>query len=437
MLDRLFGKGRKKEEPDPDIFFGRYSDNNKPAGKISRWTDADNLFKQKKFPDSLDAFFEYLRDDTIQNVVYDRSGTEGKFEFYQGSKIVRGKFDNERFSAEVTLAKMPQPSIPVMRRLLEMKFHLYYSRFALDNDRLCMRFDSNIDAATPSKLYYGLKELSIKGDKQDDLLVQDFTALQKADSDHIIELPVNEKEVKYEYLQKWIRQVLDAVASVDADKFAGGIAYMILSLIYRIDYLLCPEGRLLNELERTAAIYFRKDERPGAEKNRDMVEELKKIQAKTKEEIFSYLFRSKHTFAIVAPQNHKAIVDSIHAANQNLIWYRDNNYSFIASQVAEYGISYCQYSYSLPKMITELFQLFMRVNYGDYFLSLGFKDVYYDPYKNTFNEQAIFKRITAIQDKWRTKYHRADFRLQNLLFDNIVLFNQSFTEQIEFLNMDA
>jgi len=88
-------------------------------------------------------------------------------------------------------------------------------------------------------------------------------------------------------------------------------------------------------------------------------------------------------------------------------------------------------------MITELFQLFMRVNYGDYFLSLGFKDVYYDPYKNTFNEQAIFKRITAIQDKWRTKYHRADFRLQNLLFDNIVLFNQSFTEQIEFLNMDA
>jgi hypothetical protein len=300
-----------------------------------------------------------------------------------------------------------------------------------------MRFDSNIDAAMPSKLYYGLKELSIKGDKQDDLLVQDFTSLQKADSDHITELPLKEKEVKYEYLQKWIKQVVDAVASVDADKFAGGIAYMILSLIYRIDYLLCPEGRLLNELERTAAIYFRKDERPGAEKNRDMVEELKKIQAKTKEEIFSYLFRSRHTFAIVAPQNHKAIVDSIHAANQNLIWYRDNNYSFIASQVAEYGISYCQYSYSLPKMITELFQLFMRVNYGDYFLALGFKDVYYDPYKNTFNEEAIFKKITAIMDKWRTKYPRADFRVQNLLFDNIVLFNQSFTEQIEFLNMDA
>ncbi len=437
MLDRLFGKGKKKEEPDPDIPFGRYSDNNKPAGKIARWTDADNLFRQKRYPESLDAFFEYLRDETIQNVVYERNGFEGRFEFYQGSKIVRGKFDNEKFTAEVTLAKMPEPSIPVMRRLLEMNFVLYYSRFALDNERLCMRFDSTMDAAAPSKLYYGLKELSTKGDKQDDLLVQDFTILQKTDSEHITELPIKEKEVKYEYFQKWIKQVLDTIATVDADKFSGGISYMLLSLIYRIDYLLCPEGRLLNELERTAAIYFRKDERPASEKNRDMIEEFKKIQAKSKDEIFTYLFRSKHTFAIVAPQNHKAIVDSINAANQNVAWYRDNNYPFIASQVAEYGISYCQYSYSLPRMITELFQLFMRVNYGDYFLALGFKDVYYDPYKNDFKEDAIQRRIQAIQDKWRTKYPRAEFRVQNLRFDNIVAFNQSFIEQIEFLNMDA
>ena len=99
----------------------------------------------------------------VQNVVYERNGAEGRFEFYQGSKIVRGNFNKEQLTAEVTLAKMPQPSVPVMRRLLEMNFNLYYSRFALDNDRLCMRFDSDIEGATPSKLYYGLKELSTKG----------------------------------------------------------------------------------------------------------------------------------------------------------------------------------------------------------------------------------------------------------------------------------
>ena len=40
-----------------------------------------------------------------------------------------------------------------------------------------MRFDSDIETANPSKLYYGLKELATKADKQDDLLVQDFTRL--------------------------------------------------------------------------------------------------------------------------------------------------------------------------------------------------------------------------------------------------------------------
>ena len=437
MLDRIFGKGKKREEPEPDIFFGRYSDNNKPAGKVSRWTDADNLFKQKKYDESIDAFFEYLRDDAVQNVVYERNGAEGRFEFYQGSKIVRGTFNDKQLSAEVTLAKMPQPSVPVMRRLLEMNFNLYYSRFALDNDRLCMRFDSAIEGATPSKLYYGLKELSTKGDKQDDLLVQDFSVLQITDVEHIVEIPPNEKEVKYEYLQKWLKETLEAIASADADKFSGGISYMLLSLIFRIDYLIGPEGKLLNEMEKTAAIYFKKDERPAAEKNRDIIEEFKKIQAKTKEEIFSYLFRSKHTFAIVAPQNHKAVTDSIHAANQNMGWYRDNNYPFIASQVTEYGISYCQYSYSLPRMITELFHLYMRINYADYFQALGFHTVYYDPVKATFNSEKVIDQVKAIQDKWKSKYPNADFKVQNIRFDSLVNFNQSFTSEIEYLNMEA
>jgi hypothetical protein len=437
MFDKIFGRGKKKEEPEPDIFFGRYSDNNKPAGKVSRWTEADKLFKEKKYPESFDAFFEYLRDEDAQNVVYERNGTEGRFEFYQGSKIVRGKFDKDKLLAEVTLAKMPQPSVPVMRRLLEMNFSLYYSRFALDSDRLCMRFDSNTDGATPSKLYYGLKELSTKADKQDDLLVQDFTVLEKMDIEHITEIPAKEKEVKYEYLQKWLKETLDTIASVDAEKFSGGVSYMLLSLIFRIDYLLCPEGKLLNEMERTAAIYFKKDERAATEKNRDMIEEFKKIQAKPKEEIFSYIFRSKHTFAIVAPQPYKSVADSIHAALQSMPWYRDNGYPFIASKVIEYGISYCQYSYSLPRIITDLFHLYIRVNYGDYFQALGFKVIYYDPFKNTFDSEKIIEQAKAIQDKWKGKYPNADFKVQNLRFDTLVNFNHTFITELEFLNMEA
>ncbi|NOT50417.1 MAG: hypothetical protein HOP10_03965 [Chitinophagaceae bacterium] len=439
MFDKLFGRGKKKEESKsgPDIFFGRYSDNNKPLAKVNRWTEADNLFKEKKYTDSFDAFFDYLRDDTVQNVVYERNGAEGRFEFYQGSKIIRGHFNNEVLKAEVTLARMPQPSVPVMRRLLEMNFSLYYSRFALDSDRLCMRFDSDIETASPSKLYYGLKEVATKADKQDDLLVQDFSMLQSADSEHVISVPDVEKEVKYEFLQKWIKQALDSIAAVDADKFSGGIAYMLLSLIYRLDYLIAPEGKMLNDLEKIAGIYFKKDERPVIEKNRDMVSEFKKIQALSREEVFKYLFRSKYTFAIVAPQQYKTIADSIHGANQNMFWYRDNNYPLFANHISEYGMSYCQYSYSLPKAITELFHLYMMVNHADYFTALGYKIMYYDTGNNKFDTDSIVEKIKEIQTRWKDKYPLLDFKTQNLKFDNLVNFNYSFTVEMELLNTDA
>lgn len=437
MFNKLFGRNKKKEESPPghDIPFGRYSDNNKPMARVNRWTDADKLFKEKKYTESFDAFFEYLRDDTAQNVVYERNGAEGRFQLYQGSKIVRGSFNNEGIKSEVTLVRMPQPSVPVMRRLLEMNFNLYYSRFALDNDRLCMSFDSEIETASPSKLYYGLKELSTKADKQDDLLVQDFAMLETTDDEHIAPIPEAEKEVKYEYLQKWINQTLDAVKSMDADKYSGGIAYLLLALIYKIDYLITPEGKLLTDLEKISAIYYKKEERPVVEKNRDMVEEFKKMQAKPKEEIFLYLFRSKYTFSIVAPQSYKTIADFIHGANQNLVWFRENHYPFVATQIAEYGISYCQYSYSLPKAISDFFHLYMRVNYGEYFAALGYKK-YYDAAKNQFASEDIIERIKMIQENWKDKYPLMEFKTQNLRFDSLANFDFTYTTEMEFLNTE-
>jgi hypothetical protein len=299
-----------------------------------------------------------------------------------------------------------------------------------------MNFDSDIQTASPSKLYYGLKELATKADKQDDLLVQDFTMLQTAGSEHIKEIPQAEKEVKHKYLKNWITETLDIIAPLDADKFSGGIAYMLLSLVYRIDYLILPEGKLLSDLEKIGGIYFKKDDRPVVEKNRNMIEEFKKIHALPKEEIFKYLFRSKYTFAIGAPQPFKTIADSIHSANANMIWYRDNNYPFIATKISEYGFSYCQYSYSLPGVITELFHLFMMVNYAEYFVEAGYKIAYYDPRSNQFASADFVARIKEIQDKWKDKFPFLDFKTQNLKFDNLINFNYTFTTEVELLNTD-
>ncbi|OQP61647.1 hypothetical protein [Niastella populi] len=436
MFDKLFGRGKKKPD-NPDISFGRYSDNNKTVEKVRRWTDADNLFKQQSYYESIDAFFDYLADDKERNVVLQRNNDSGTFQIFQGSKIVRGEFDKESLKAEITLARMPQASVPVMRRLLEMNFSLYYSRYALDNERLCMRFDSDIKAANPNKLYYGLKELAIKADKLDDLLVQEFAALQTVDTEHIITIPDSEKEVKYSFMMRWIKEALDYIATLDADKFSGGIAYLLLSLAFRIDYLICPDGKLLNELEKIVEIYYRKDEKQTMERNQGMIEGFKKLQSKTKEEVYPFLFRAKHTFAIVVPQHHQTVVDAINAAAQNVVWYRDNNYPTVANNVMEYALSFSQYSYSLPKPLSDLVLLFMQISYREYFEALGFTVPYYDILANQFNPEAIRQRIDEIIGAWQSKYPKLQFRMDTLKFNSLVAFNSSFSTELTALNFDS
>jgi hypothetical protein len=436
MFDKLFGRSKKDGSDNPPIPFGRYSDNNKSVEKTSRWGEADNLYKEKKYQESIDAFFDYLRDDAADNVILQRNGTDFKFQLYQGSKIVRGTGNGDHLQAEVSLTKMPQPSVPVMRRLLEQNFTLYYSRYSLDGDRLCMRFDSDIETANPNKLYYALKELATKADKQDDQLVQDFSSLQPLDTDHVQQIPEAEKETKFAFMQKWISETLQYIQTLDADKFSGGISYLLLTLSFRIDYLICPEGSLRTELEKIPILYFVKDEKPAQEKNAAMIEAFQKLQASPKETFFKNLFRSKSSFATVAPQVHKTIADSINAANVNMAWYRDNNYTWIGRQICEYGISFCQYSYSLPKPLSELFLILMKVNYAAYFTSLGFADGYYDDEKNKFDDKAIIEKINSIQDYWRKKYPLLAFNTHYLKFDNLLNFNHSFTTELELLNFD-
>ncbi|HYE54398.1 MAG TPA: hypothetical protein VD996_06125 [Chitinophagaceae bacterium] len=436
MLGKLFGWSRKKNALDPNISFGRYSDNNKTVAKIARWTEAEKLFRENKRHECLDAFFDYLQDDAQRNVIHERRGEDGVFALYQGSKIVRGSYDSKHLRAEVTLARMPRPAVPVMRRLLEMNFNLFYSRFAKDGDRLCMRFDSELDTATPNKLYYGLKELATKADKQDDLLVQNFATLQPTDTDHIQPMPDAERETRYNYLQKWIRETLEYIATLDPDKFSGGIAYLLLTLAYRIDYLISPEGPVLSEIEVIPEIYFKKDNRAAAEKNHSMIEAFHKLQARTKEQVFPFLFRSRHTFSIVTPQNYKTIADVIKGAHQNMHWYRDNSYPFIASRIIEYGVGYCQYSYSLPKPLSDLFRLFMNLNYNDYFRSLGFATVYYDGEKKEINKDEVEEEIDEIIEEWKSKYPRLQFNKEALRYDSLLNFNYSFTREIINLRFD-
>src|SRR6185437_3434735 len=70
------------------IRIGRYSDNNKSYKKTKCWYQAEDLFKEKKYDEALEALFEYLRDEEEDNVRLHKKGDSSyTFDIAQGSKI--------------------------------------------------------------------------------------------------------------------------------------------------------------------------------------------------------------------------------------------------------------------------------------------------------------------------------------------------------------
>ncbi len=462
-LDKVFGRPEDDEEeeeikkPPPEqaqerstsitdpfaglngINFGRYNDNNKSYAKTQRWYEAEDLFKEKKYNEAFDAFFDYIRNDEVSNVRYERNGDQFTFEIIQGSKKIYGTCDGQQIVAHAPLAIMDVPSTAVMRRLLELNYAMYYTRCAMNEQQaLCMMFDTALKSASPSKMYYGLRELATKADRQDDLLMADFPVLKPANTDHV--QPVSEQElaVKYKYFIQWIKEALDKTTDLNADSFSGAIAYEFLSLLYRIDFLITPEARLLAELERISSLYWdKKDEIPLVERNQRIREALRKLVNTTREDFAAGVYRTTGTFAITTPAPLEKVKDNIAGANKDAQWYVENKYAHLAVDLNEYGVVYSNYAYSMPRVLKDLSTIYMAVIHAAFFKELGMREPFYNEETRTFNRPAIEQAVNNAINYFPDKYKNLRWDHGKVNYESLYAFGTSFSDQMAHLNLDV
>ncbi len=416
------------------ITFGRFSDSYKPKQKIEFWNTSEKLFLEKKYMESYEAFFNYLRDDESNNVNFKRDGSRIEFELLQGSKIIKGFIDGNKVEAEADIAVYEKMSVAFMRRLMEMNYSLFYTRFAMKDNRICIKFDSAVAAAPPRKLYYAWKELATRADKQDDLLIDDFSMLRTTGNTGIEQLPEAEREIKYNFYKSWLDNTMKRIEGLNEDAFSGGISYLLLNTTYKIDYLIAPEGTLMNELEKMSWEYFAKDNKPYVEKNRKMKEALMKISAIPKEQVIEDLYRVKSTFGIANPAPHQAVVDLFNNNLNNVKWYIDNNYNDIAVVIYEYLATYSLFSYGLPKPDAKLFHLLLNITNQDYFTALGAGEILFDSASGKFSEQLIKSKIDTIIAEGKELYPDLKYNTDNLKFDTMTNFLRSFIVEMQPLN---
>ncbi|MBC7552487.1 MAG: YbjN domain-containing protein [Taibaiella sp.] len=452
LLDRINGTGggvkatNEKDKIPVNIFagmegvrFGRYSDNNKRNRKAQCWYQAETYYKEKKYNEAVASFFEYLRDDAKDNVHFYPGDKGFTFDLIQGSRQVTGAGSNGNITATARIVVMEEQNLAAMRRLLDMNYNLQYTRTAIDDDNhICMIFQTDVASASPEKLYFALRELATKADKLDDLLLADFRQLKPAGNDLTTPLTESELNLRLRYLHNWVAETLALGDAQNQDAFSGAIAYLLAGVVYRIDFLLMPEAKMLAELERISALYWdKKDEVTLVERNQMLRAAIAKLGATTKEELAKNMFHSRATFAICPPAKPDRIRDNVYTANKDAKWYMENLYPNIAVAIVEYGVLYTHFIFSMPAVLTNLTTIFMAVLHPAFFTDCGMKIVLYNADDNKFREEEIKQAVDAALEPYTDKFRKMKWDHGRVQYTSLFDFSISFSEQMANLNLET
>lgn len=397
FLKNLFKSG-SIEAAEPKIQFGRFSDSYKAAVHYDAWDLALQLYQKGEYMAAYKQFFLYLEDPSGDSVTYQERGGKWHFQLYQGSKLITGIADYQKFTAEAKVAQMQSPHIGVLRKLLEDNFELKYSRYALDKKQnIILTFSSSSLDGSPYKLYYALKELGTIADKIDDILIANHKDLLPINTHHVRDIPRKEKEIKYKLLTTTLQQCEEAVAKtrLDVAKHPGAVSYAYLDTIYKLDYLLKPEGYMMDTARRINDMYFKDTAQTLAEKNRQIAYELAQLKKIPMDAFFKELYEVRSTFGQTTTSSPSRIREFITSELKNMDWYHEEGHYYFSLAIPSYIVGYSLYNYALPVPLRRLLHLFYRIIEYPFFRELGSKKQFVKANKS-LSKKNIKKEIRDI-----------------------------------------
>ena len=437
FFSKIFGGDEKTATENisaaPAKRFGRFSDCNKSKEQLDYWSKSTAAFKEKNYLETWKCFFEYIGDPALQNVKYTVDMDKVHFEIIQGSKVVRGTADNNNVSAKVELVKFDKPSIPVMRKMLAINYNLRYSSISIHDDLLCIKFSSASVNANPSKLYYALKEMGTTADKQDDLLSQEFSSIHMVDSQHIEHFPDNEKEILYKYFCYWIDDTLKKISALDEDKMQGAISFYMLDLALKLDYLLVPEGKVTEAVERIMNTYFN-TQGSSFERNNILRPEFEKLRSLPKEQVTGSFYKTKSTFGVPTAIDYKTVADFIYDESGKTDWYIKENMPDVVNAIYEYMTCYSLFYWGMFKPLQELFELYMHISNNAFYKEMGFPQDYVNASNGLPITDNIIKAIRDIEARNKADYPNFTFNVANLTFADLADFSFTYFKEFDFLN---
>ncbi|MGF1534277.1 MAG: hypothetical protein ACFCUI_11285 [Bernardetiaceae bacterium] len=374
-LIHLFANGNKKNSQQLlfPLRLGRYSDAFPAPEQLELREQALDAFAQRDYLTAYWHFFASLRDEEEDNVrlAFYPEIQRLDFEIFQGSKVVTGYASPKEVVGEVRVLRAPQLHVALSRRLMEMNHGLLYSCFSLNADQvICMRFSTQSGDGYPDKIYSGLREIAITADRHDDLLLHEFAILEQLDTQHIQHLSDQERQHKVHFFQNSLAHLQKNIQYWQTIDAGGAVSYLILAWVYSTDYLLTPEGPLLNHLEKIQQIYFEHPQQKALWKNAKMQEALKPLERLTPEAIAQNFYAVKATFGTAPRLSSSQWQQFCQKYLQTLDWCTQNQQREQAQTVVAFMAGYALFHFGMPLFLRALMHLILQVFHEDFLSQL-------------------------------------------------------------------
>ena len=420
----------------PMIKFGRFAEIDETEETHALRDACDDLYKEGRFLEAYVTYFNYLQKlgGPAVKMVFYQDTQELEFEFIQGSKIVTGNISQTDVSVRSDIATFEKLNVAMMRFLLTKNSDFSYCKFAIEDNLITLIQRCPIRDMSPEAFNDMLSELARNADGIDDVLVDEFPMLKPINVDNIYQLPENEVNAKINYIRAWIEETENLLLSTEND---GTRSYIIFRLIFKILYLVSPEGTLLNELRVAYCEYdnFNDNEDNATEVNFKMMEIIRGIYRKSDEEIA----KSLYTVPAVFPELSYVPFSDTVRSGMKLMSLADscieNRREDLLEVMCEYIVGVHLFHQGMSPIATDLLLIFWRTLNPGFFAELGFEDDFYELQTEKLKAVKISEEIDRVIRYYSKTYRRLSFNTSNLDFGSPADFAYTFLQEFFSLNL--
>ena len=427
------------QTPSPcQISFGRgiYASVNPDEEEL--FNKSYQAFEKKDIIDAYEYFFKslinYTDNESNENITMVKSENELKFEIFQGNAKINGSITQESLQAEVTLVKS-SATVALKRYILERNYQLTYANYFSDGEFIKLKLYLDNITLSPQKIFFPLRELALNADFDKEHIMSEFLDATLEETSHINAINSDELQIKYDYLQKSIEELDAKVLTLPTNDNAGMQAFLYLNILFKIDYILVPKYKIYQKMSKKIQAYFGDEHTTIESKNEELKRYVAKLKKLSFDEFSSNFYSAKYTFNPIEKSSYEEMSNFISESLNKIKWYKNNRYPQIIPTIYSYIAFYALYNYGVNPVVRELLHILVQVQNSSFFTLVECGSLY-DEEKQTFSKRQIISKLQNIVTANQEKYKSLVIFSDDLNFESLNEFSNSYYTMLKNLDFE-